>query len=99
MSVVVVLSILKAAFVYWEFDFSDGLLCERRFWAKRIVERDAILRVSGSTYWRMKPTVLKIEFARTEASFKTRRVFADPAKMQEFISALRQFAPEAAFDI
>ena len=80
---------------YWDFE-SDGLR-ERRLWRTKTIPWAEVTYVgpweSASSKW------VAIEYERKAPLSDRGRVIVTPARRKAFIAALRQFAPQAEFEI
>jgi hypothetical protein len=89
--------VLLHAFVYWDV-LSDGLR-ERRLWNTREVAWREVQHVGGWRPSQPSSDSLAIDFARPAPLSDRGSIIANPEDREEFIAALRRFAPQAAFDV
>jgi hypothetical protein len=87
-------TILDKSFIYWECN-PDGLR-ERRFWRIKDVPWEEVRQVGR---WRPKAETLAVIYAHPAPFSSSGCIVADPADPAGFLAALRQFAPQAVFDI
>lgn len=91
------LQVASKLFTYWDVE-SDGLH-ERRLWNTREVPWDEITRVEPYNPNHPASPSMAIEYARTGPLSDRGQILANPADWDEFLRAMRRFAPHADFEL
>jgi hypothetical protein len=81
---------------YWELDAAS--LRVNLLWNTKEIGWDEIKRVGGSG-GRAAANTLEVEYARAAPLSERGRVLANPQDRQQFIDALKRFAPQATFEV
>lgn len=89
--------VLTKVFVYW--DVNSGCLRERRLWNTKEVAWQEVTHVGAWNPKQPASDTLAIHYARSTPMSDRGDVIADPEDRQQFIAALRRFAPHATFDV
>lgn len=97
MGVCLLLAVLSKYFVHWDLD--ETFIRVHRFGSSTIVPYAEILRVAGHSYWRQRPTLLKVTYSRADDELKVKRLYVNPADVQGFVRTLQKFAPTTAVDL
>ncbi|MGA3082700.1 MAG: hypothetical protein ABSD44_15220 [Terracidiphilus sp.] len=91
------LSILSLCFVYWELDAS----CIRihRFWSVREIAWGNVTQIVNLHPDYAPSNYLEIHYIRSALKSNQGSIIANPKDRPQFLAALRQFAPQAKFDV
>ena len=89
--------VLTKLFVYW--DVNSGCLRERRLWNTKEVAWQEVTHVGAWNPKQPASDTLAIHYARSTPMSDRGDVIAAPEDRQQFIAALRRFAPHATFDV
>ena len=84
-------------FMYWELDKS--CIRHRWFWKKKEIALQNVTRVGYMNYKRPSSCGLEIDYILPGPMIERRNMLVDPLDREQFITALRQFAPQAIFDV
>jgi hypothetical protein len=90
------LRILSYLFTYWELDSSS--LRQHSYWSTKEVAWEEVTHVGGLN-GRPSSAVLEVDYARPAPMSDRGHILASPEDRQQFIAALRRFAPQAAFEV
>jgi len=88
---------LSRFLTYW--DLGSFGLHERRLWNTREVPWQEVTHVGAWNPERPSSDFLAIDYARPAPISDRGSVIANPEDRQQFIDALRRFAPQASFDV
>jgi hypothetical protein len=89
--------VLTNVLVYW--DVNSNCLRERRLWHTREVAWSEVTHVGAWNPEQPASDTLAIHYARPAPMSDKGDVIANPDDRQQFIAALRRFAPQATFDV
>jgi len=83
--------------MYWELNTS--CIRHRWFWKKNEIAWQNVTRVGYMNYKRPSSCGLEIDYILPGPLIERRSMLADPLDREQFITALRRFAPHAVFDV
>lgn len=89
--------VFQNRFVYW--DVESAGLCEHRFWKTKAVPWEEITQVSGFFTGKHPSLTITVDYSRSAPMSDRGHILADPEDRDQFIAALRRYAPNASFDV
>ena len=96
-TLVAVIWFVRQNFIYWELDL--GCLRQRWLWKKTDVVLQDVKSVGYMNYKRPSSWGLEIDYIHPGPMIVRDTMLVDPVDREQFIAALRQFAPQATFDV
>jgi hypothetical protein len=96
-TVIITVHLLLRAFIFWDV-FAVGLH-ERRLWSSRTILWNQISSVEPWPDNRSGRSSIAIDFSSPAPLSTSGRVVANPGRLDEFLAALRRYAPQASISV
>jgi len=91
------LRVLNHVFYYWDVN-ADGLR-QRNFWSEKTIPWEEVSWVGSAIPKQPSSVFLRVDYARPAPMSERGYIRANPEDREQFIRAVRRFAPQATFEV